>query len=350
MRNLLLLAALFWSFFCYAQNGSILIKQYTHGNSQRILFQKKDSMQSECEIRFEGLKNTAEIQSNLDLKTGLSRSIIPLTEGDLTQSLITDIHSQTAIVHFTISKKQSFTFTLNTHKLAYYIPQQMGVHKLSDNTYQISGIKELDVFLSPFASKPESLPNVSKSIKQFTQRYDSLINHYYLRLPKDCAGDLEAFNLARYYRFMPKITNGHWGGIMLVGSDSLAKIDFQADSLITANLVDYSKGMIDILPRLPQRWAATGRIVGTKGPGGFAVDLVWHKAKIKTLVVRSTQGGNCRLHVPHAIDACHCLGMEAAKGENPNPAFKFALIPDGQTPSTFDFLTYPGQVAVMTGK
>ena len=71
---------------------------------------------------------------------------------------------------------------------------------------------------------------------------------------------------------------------------------FQIDANLGAataalEMLLYSRpGVIELLPALPEAWAAQGKVTGIGAKGGFEVDLAWHHGKATTATVRSIGG------------------------------------------------------------
>ncbi|MCD8260804.1 MAG: glycoside hydrolase family 95 protein [Bacteroides sp.] len=82
-------------------------------------------------------------------------------------------------------------------------------------------------------------------------------------------------------------------------------------------------GFVYLLPALPSLWQE-GEIKGIIARGGFELDLKWEKGKVSRLVVRSKNGGNCRLRSQNQLSGS---GLKVANGENPNPLYEVPDVP-----------------------
>ena len=76
-------------------------------------------------------------------------------------------------------------------------------------------------------------------------------------------------------------------------------------------------GFIYLLPALPAQWKE-GSVNGIIARGGFELDLSWKNGKVSRLVVKSRNGGNCRLR---SLNPLAGKGLRKAKGENPNKLY-----------------------------
>jgi alpha-L-fucosidase 2 len=116
--------------------------------------------------------------------------------------------------------------------------------------------------------------------------------------------------------------------------------NFAGTSGMAEMLLQSHDGYIHLLPSLPDAWNV-GSVKGLKARGGFEIlELTWDSGKIKKLSIKSTLGGNCRIRLPHSINA------KAAVGGNPN---SFYLVPgrkgEENIPSfTYDIKTIKGQI------
>ncbi|WUD78274.1 glycoside hydrolase family 95 protein [Streptomyces sp. NBC_00510] len=95
----------------------------------------------------------------------------------------------------------------------------------------------------------------------------------------------------------PSITNGNgtsanWFDMYSQGSYTIFQIDANLGGATAAlEMILYSRpGVIELLPALPQAWAAKGSVTGVGARGGFEVDLSWRNGKVTEATVRSTGG------------------------------------------------------------
>ncbi len=88
---------------------------------------------------------------------------------------------------------------------------------------------------------------------------------------------------------------------------------------IAEMLMQSHDGFIYLLPALPKQWPE-GSIKGLIARGGFELDFEWKDCKITRLVVKSKNGGNCRLR---SLTPLKGKGLKKAKGDNSNPIYKW---------------------------
>ncbi|WP_442794603.1 glycoside hydrolase family 95 protein [Pelobium manganitolerans] len=123
----------------------------------------------------------------------------------------------------------------------------------------------------------------------------------------------------------PVETKGQSGGTYpnLLDAHPPFQIDgnFGCTSGIAEMLVQSYDGDIFILPALPDE-LANGSVSGLKTRGGFEVAMSWENGELKTLKVKSTLGGNCRLRLTANLNLQGAVNLHPAQGENKNPFFK----------------------------
>lgn len=87
-------------------------------------------------------------------------------------------------------------------------------------------------------------------------------------------------------------------------------------------LMQSHDGFIHLLPALPAQWK-DGEVKGIVARGGFELDMSWKNGKVNRLVVKSRNGGNCRLR---SLTSLKGKALKRAKGENPNPLYAVPTI------------------------
>ncbi len=84
---------------------------------------------------------------------------------------------------------------------------------------------------------------------------------------------------------------------------------------------------IHLLPALPDVWQE-GEVSGLRARGGFEiVRLEWQRGEVEKVVIRSLNGGNCRIRIPNEMQITSGV-LEAAKGQNHNPFFRVDEVPN----------------------
>lgn len=94
--------------------------------------------------------------------------------------------------------------------------------------------------------------------------------------------------------------------------------NFGCTAGIAEMLMQSHDGFIYILPALPSVWK-NGEIKGLVARGGFEMDIKWSNCKLEKVVIRSRNGGVCRLR-----SLTELAGLTPAKGENSNDLFEVA--------------------------
>ncbi|ADY51028.1 Alpha-L-fucosidase [Pseudopedobacter saltans DSM 12145] len=100
--------------------------------------------------------------------------------------------------------------------------------------------------------------------------------------------------------------------------------NFGCTAGIAEMILQSHDGAIHILPALPDIWP-TGKMTGLVARGGFVVDVVWEKSKLKELKVTSRLGGNCRLRINEDLLAS-TANLKAASGSNANAFYEVPTV------------------------
>ncbi|WP_198666885.1 glycosyl hydrolase family 95 catalytic domain-containing protein [Taibaiella helva] len=94
--------------------------------------------------------------------------------------------------------------------------------------------------------------------------------------------------------------------------------NFGCTSGITEMLMQSADGALHLLPALPDAWPE-GSLGGLRARGGFEiVQMKWKDARLVTVTIRSTLGGNLRLRVPNVLKTSKGDSPQIATGKNPN--------------------------------
>ena len=93
--------------------------------------------------------------------------------------------------------------------------------------------------------------------------------------------------------------------------------NFGCTAGIAEMLLQSHDGFIYLLPALPAAWK-DGSVSGLKARGGFEIDIDWKDRQLTRVVVRSANGGLCRIRTATPLKG---KGLRPAKGKNTNPAY-----------------------------
>ncbi len=109
-----------------------------------------------------------------------------------------------------------------------------------------------------------------------------------------CQGFLTADNLLSTISDL----SGHGIGRTRHGRMIQIEAGLGATAAICEMLLQSQRGLIRILPALPQEWE-TGEVQGLCARGGFEVDIRWDRHRATAVTIKSTRGGPCRVKFNH---------------------------------------------------
>lgn len=104
--------------------------------------------------------------------------------------------------------------------------------------------------------------------------------------------------------------------------------NFGCTAGIAEMLMQCQNGAIHLLPALPDAWS-NGSITGLRAIGGFEVSFTWENNKVKSISIKSNNGGNCRLRLPNKTVFIGDKVLASAKGDNMN---QFYDVPNVKKP------------------
>ncbi len=324
-------------------------------------------------IDFKTTDSCSDFGRTLYMDKALSEVVYKQNEVSYKRELFSDFDNNRMVFHLESSEKRGISFVITAsggvdlEHLQLIESDGKVIHNA--DSFQIFGASDvtLGIKLDKSSNSVDS-ESYSQLKKKHSGDFEFQYNKCFFQLDKvSNRKDIERlFQYSRYVAVSSELSVSSHPQFFIPTNDSIFSNAIMPESYMNLRkFVDYSayiKGKlvalsgdaINILPEMPNEWAEKGRLVGAQMPGGFVIDLVWRDDAIKTLVVRSNLGGNCRLKVQKEIHGCKCLGMEPASGDNPNPFYKnFEESDLGKellkSYKIFDFDTYPGQVAVFSG-
>jgi len=176
--------------------------------------------------------------------------------------------------------------------------------------------------------------NGSGSSLSFSTVTDAMI---YARL-YDAENALRQLDLTVYHNVMDNLLlslcdwRGRGDTLAWFGGHKIFQIEagLGLSCAIAELLVQDRRGIIRLLPALPEKWAA-GNIHGICARGGFEVSVCWENSRLKSAEIYSKLGGVCRVMLFNSVGRIKvmCNGQELLK-EEANGIVSFATEPENR--------------------
>jgi alpha-L-fucosidase 2 len=102
--------------------------------------------------------------------------------------------------------------------------------------------------------------------------------------------------------------------------------NFGGTSGITEMLLQSQLDAIQLLPAIPDSWAA-GEVKGLVARGGYVIDMQWEQGRLRKAVIRSKNGGPCRLRTLQPVKGSGNLQLSAGKSDGNGYLYTFNTTP-----------------------
>lgn len=100
--------------------------------------------------------------------------------------------------------------------------------------------------------------------------------------------------------------------------------NFGGTSGMAQMLLQSQTGTLEILPAIPDSWAA-GEVKGLLATGGYTVDMKWAQGMLSSVTIHATKDGTCFLRVPQRVKGAEGVKLGPVKPKVPDNSFTYAL-------------------------